>query len=362
MVSALDLIERKESGGKNVPNYKYGPGFSASGHFQMINATWQRWAKAAGIDISQYPRAIDAPYEVQRQVAAHGFKTEGFKPWEATKDLVGQEANYTAGDGGALASTGTAPSPAAPARPSAYQTAQGMIGLNETANTAQLAKFMGDQGIPITPNNVAWCAAFVNASWKASARRALGSLAARSFMKWGQPTDAPNEGDVAVFSRGSDPTKGHVGFYGGRETRDGQDYIKVLAGNQGGKAAGGGGVNYAYLPASQLLGYRTSGQAAPQGTLAAGGTPAAPTAQAAAEPMVTTFETPDAAFQKGLASVQAKQQQQAPAPVQQAAAPAPAPAPAAPGQMQASDLMSSLLAMKRARYAQPQGVLDTSWV
>src|SRR4051794_34631952 len=90
----LDIIEQAESRGKNVPNYKYGPGYTASGHYQMINGTWRRWAKDAGIDISQYPRAMDAPKEVQRAVAAHGFQTEGFKPWEATKHLVGQEANY----------------------------------------------------------------------------------------------------------------------------------------------------------------------------------------------------------------------------------------------------------------------------
>src|SRR4051812_38452680 len=60
----------------------------------MIDPTWRRWAKGAGIDISQYPTAMSAPREVQRAVAAHGFKTEGFKPWEAAKHLVGQEANY----------------------------------------------------------------------------------------------------------------------------------------------------------------------------------------------------------------------------------------------------------------------------
>jgi hypothetical protein len=91
----LAIIEKRESGGRNVPNYKYGPGFSASGHFQMIKGTWQRWAKAAGIDISKYPEAIDAPYDVQRKVAEYGWRTEGFKPWEATKHLVGQEANYS---------------------------------------------------------------------------------------------------------------------------------------------------------------------------------------------------------------------------------------------------------------------------
>ena len=99
--SALDIIAQKESAGKNVRNYKYGPGFTASGYYQMIKGTWQRWAKAAGIDISKYPEAIDAPKEVQDAVALQGFKMEGFKPWEATKHLVGQEGNYAAGGTGA---------------------------------------------------------------------------------------------------------------------------------------------------------------------------------------------------------------------------------------------------------------------
>src|SRR6188768_1437093 len=95
MANPLDIIAQRESGGRNVPNYKYGPGFSASGYYQIINGTWQRWAKAAGIDISQYPTAMSAPPEVQRAVASQGFKMEGFRPWEATKHLVGQEKNYS---------------------------------------------------------------------------------------------------------------------------------------------------------------------------------------------------------------------------------------------------------------------------
>jgi len=92
----LDVIEQRESGGRNVPNYKYGPGFTASGHYQMINATWRRWAKDAGVDISQYPRAMDAPKEVQRVVAQHGFDTEGWKPWAASEPGRRQEAKPVA--------------------------------------------------------------------------------------------------------------------------------------------------------------------------------------------------------------------------------------------------------------------------
>ncbi len=111
MRDPLDIIEQRESGGKNVPNYKYGPGFTASGHYQMINATWRRWARDAGIDVSQYPTAMSAPKEVQRAVAEHGFKTEGFRPWEATKHLVGQEAKY---GGPQTTATKTAAAPVVP--------------------------------------------------------------------------------------------------------------------------------------------------------------------------------------------------------------------------------------------------------
>jgi hypothetical protein len=90
----LDIIAQKESGNRNIRNYKYGPGFTASGFWQITNPTWARWAKAAGVDLSQYPTAESAPYAVQRAVAQHGYQREGFKPWLATKDLVGQEKNY----------------------------------------------------------------------------------------------------------------------------------------------------------------------------------------------------------------------------------------------------------------------------
>src|SRR3954468_6072564 len=112
-INPLDIIEQKESAGRNVPNYKYGPGFSASGHYQIIDETWRRWAKAAGIDISQYPTAMSAPKDVQAAVAAQGYKLEGFKPWKATADLVGQEGSY--GAPGVISASGTAPAPSGPA-------------------------------------------------------------------------------------------------------------------------------------------------------------------------------------------------------------------------------------------------------
>jgi len=77
-----------------------------------------------------------------------------------------------------------------------------------------------------------------------------GSDAARSLLNIGTPTQKPNVGDIAVFSRGSDPTKGHVGFFQGY-TPEGD--IKILAGNQGNAVSEG------VMPASRLLGFRVPG-------------------------------------------------------------------------------------------------------
>jgi hypothetical protein len=93
----LDIIEQAESKGKNVPNYKFGPGFTAQGYYQITNPTWRDHAKAAGVDLSQYPTAMTAPRDVQRAVAADIFRKRGFQPWEAVKHLRGQEKDYDVG-------------------------------------------------------------------------------------------------------------------------------------------------------------------------------------------------------------------------------------------------------------------------
>jgi hypothetical protein len=127
----LDIIEQAESKGKNIPNYKFGPGFTAQGYYQITNPTWRDYAKAAGVDLSQYPTAMTAPRDVQRAVATQIFNKRGFQPWEAVKQLRGQEANYSIGASspskvaysGATPMTmpGTAPLP--PTRPAEAQAA-----------------------------------------------------------------------------------------------------------------------------------------------------------------------------------------------------------------------------------------------
>jgi hypothetical protein len=77
------MIMGPESGGQNVFNYRHneGPQFSASGLFQITDSTWRDGGKLAGIDVSQWQHAIDAPPEVQDKVAEALYNSRGFSPW-----------------------------------------------------------------------------------------------------------------------------------------------------------------------------------------------------------------------------------------------------------------------------------------
>lgn len=81
MDRTLDLIEQDESGGRNVPNYRYDPSHTAQGNFQITNSTWRDAAPRAGVDLAQYPSAMSAPYPVQRAVAGELLKERGTQPW-----------------------------------------------------------------------------------------------------------------------------------------------------------------------------------------------------------------------------------------------------------------------------------------
>lgn len=129
------------------------------------------------------------------------------------------------------------------------QIAKKFQGLTEEGDANTLASFIRKAGgANIDPRVTPWCAAFVNSVLGASGEKGSGSLAARSFLNWGQAADTPSRGDVVVFERG--PQHGHVGFYVGTEVKNGETYIKVLGGNQGNS------VKESSYPASRVLGYR----------------------------------------------------------------------------------------------------------
>ena len=75
------------------------------------------------------------------------------------------------------------------------------------------------------------------------------SLLARSYLKWGASLLDPRVGAIAVLSRGSDPGKGHVGFWLGETDDD----VILLGGNQR------NAVSVQRFPKSRLLALRWPG-------------------------------------------------------------------------------------------------------
>lgn len=115
------------------------------------------------------------------------------------------------------------------------------------SHNPRIVAFYRDVGHPdVVRDEVAWCAAFCGACLERSGVRSTRSLLARSYLKWGVALTEPRVGCIAVFSRGSDPGQGHVGFWLG-ET---DDAVVVLGGNQS------NAVSVARYPRSRLLGLR----------------------------------------------------------------------------------------------------------
>jgi uncharacterized protein (TIGR02594 family) len=140
--------------------------------------------------------------------------------------------------------------------PDALSLAASQMGLTEGGQRAAIQDYLTTGGANLDPATTAWCAAFVNSTLQQTGVQGTGSNMARSFLDWGQSVDQPQEGDLAVFSRG-DPNGpyGHVGFFKGY---DDQGNVLVLGGNQG------DAVSIASYPRESLLGFRRAGEAEPQ--------------------------------------------------------------------------------------------------
>lgn len=123
------------------------------------------------------------------------------------------------------------------------------LGQNELKDAPVLMSFFQKSGVQVDPQKTPWCAGFANAIIQSGGGKGTGSLAAKSFLNWGQPVDKPTPGDVVVLNRGNDPAKGHVGFYSGTNP-DGT--INVLGGNQGSR----GEVSTESFDPSRVVGYR----------------------------------------------------------------------------------------------------------
>jgi uncharacterized protein (TIGR02594 family) len=132
------------------------------------------------------------------------------------------------------------------------QEARGLIGTHEgTARKPNpvVQALFADAGFPEIRNTVdtAWCAAGVNACLERNGIPGSKSLAARSFLKWGEAIDKPVIGCVVVLWRNKPSSwEGHVGFYEGETAT----HIKLLGFNQSDS------VNVSTYPKSRVLGYR----------------------------------------------------------------------------------------------------------
>ncbi|MBS0251038.1 MAG: TIGR02594 family protein [Proteobacteria bacterium] len=97
------------------------------------------------------------------------------------------------------------------------------------ANAPEILRYFRDAGDDdVKTETTPWCAAFAGAMLKRAAISNTGSLLARSYLEWGTPLDDARLGAIAVFSRGDDPTAGHIGFVIGEAA--GKLYL--LGGNQ----------------------------------------------------------------------------------------------------------------------------------
>lgn len=125
--------------------------------------------------------------------------------------------------------------------------ARGEIGVKEIAGSRdnqRVVEYHSTTG-GFGNDEVPWCSSFVNWTMKEAGIKGTNSAMARSWLNWGKATE-PRVGAVAVFSRGSNPSQGHVGIYLGTEGNN----IKVLGGNQSDQ------VKISYFPKSSLLGLR----------------------------------------------------------------------------------------------------------
>lgn len=110
-----------------------------------------------------------------------------------------------------------------------------------------LTQYLQKANPGLDPTKTPWCAGFVGSVLNASGLKGTGSLAARSYLKFGDPVKTPGVGDIVVLNTMNDPNRGHVGFYAGNNT-DGT--IKVLGGNQDNS------VSIKSYPSNIVLGYR----------------------------------------------------------------------------------------------------------
>jgi uncharacterized protein (TIGR02594 family) len=120
-----------------------------------------------------------------------------------------------------------------------------MVGMDARKDRTAIKNYIGAD-----PKSIAWCAAWANSVLAETGYQTTDSMLARSFLHYGKIIREPRQGDLVILRRGRSKWAGHVGFYIQTVEINGVKYIAVLGGNQH------KGVNVAYFPAKNVLGYR----------------------------------------------------------------------------------------------------------
>lgn len=134
-------------------------------------------------------------------------------------------------------------------KPYWFMIAEGEIGVKEIPgpkHNGRILEYHATTTYKAKTDEISWCSSFVNWCIVTAGKKGTNLANARSWLNWGEPLKTPVLGCVVVFSRGTNPAQGHVGFYAG-ET-DG--FIRVLGGNQGNE------VKISNYAKGNLLGYR----------------------------------------------------------------------------------------------------------
>lgn len=115
------------------------------------------------------------------------------------------------------------------------------------ANADAVLGYFAEAGHPkIRDDATPWCAAFTGAMLKRAGLQPSGSLMARSYLKWGSAIATPRLGAIAVLTRGTSASAGHVGFYLGHAA----NRVFLLGGNQS------DAVTVEAFDVKRVLGYR----------------------------------------------------------------------------------------------------------
>lgn len=115
--------------------------------------------------------------------------------------------------------------------PAYFKIAMGEIGIKEfqgEKHNPRIVEYHQSCDLKAKTDEISWCSAFVNWCMMKSNIERTKSAAAISWREWGNETNEPKIGDVAVFRRVDSNWRGHVGFFVAQNERD----VLILGGNQ----------------------------------------------------------------------------------------------------------------------------------